>query len=88
MQVLFTKQFEKEIKGIKDKKVALLIEGSILSKKKAGTISEVPNIKKRAGYKNAYRIRIKDYRVGIYLSGNVAVFSRFLHRKEMYRYFP
>jgi mRNA-degrading endonuclease RelE of RelBE toxin-antitoxin system len=38
--------------------------------------------------KNAYRIRIGDYRVGFYLIKDEIIFSRVLNRKEMYRYFP
>lgn len=40
------------------------------------------------GHANFYRIRIGQYRVGIVLEAGVVDFVRFLHRKDVYRYFP
>jgi len=40
------------------------------------------------GAKNAFRLRVGDYRIGLYLEGDSVVLSRVLNRKEMYRYFP
>jgi mRNA interferase RelE/StbE len=88
MQVLFTKQFEKEIRVIRDKKLAQHIEDAILNVKSAESVSQIHNLKKLSGYKNSYRIRIGEYRIGVYVTGDSVVFSRFLHRKEIYRYFP
>lgn len=50
----------------------------------ASTIRDIPNLKKRSGYKHAYRIRIGEYRIGLYLEGDVLIFAR----KEIYRFFP
>lgn len=84
----FHKQFEKEIRKINDKNLARLIEEVILAVKAAPILSEVRNLKKLSGHKNAYRIRIGDFRIGIYVNENTVEFSRFLHRREVYRYFP
>jgi mRNA interferase RelE/StbE len=35
-----------------------------------------------------YRIRLGDYRVGLKIENNTVCFVRFLHRKDIYRYFP
>ncbi|MGK7945990.1 MAG: hypothetical protein AB4058_16120 [Microcystaceae cyanobacterium] len=35
-----------------------------------------------------YIIRIDNYRLGLYLEGNMVALVRLLHRKDMYRYFP
>lgn len=51
-------------------------------------LEQIPSIKKLKGYKNAYRIRIGDYRIGLYLIENAIELRRVLHRKEMYDYFP
>ncbi|MFM7717678.1 MAG: type II toxin-antitoxin system RelE family toxin [Microcystis sp.] len=40
------------------------------------------------GHPSYYRIRIGDYRIGIYVEENMIAFVRVLHRKEMYCYFP
>ncbi|MGH2412635.1 MAG: type II toxin-antitoxin system RelE family toxin, partial [Microcystaceae cyanobacterium] len=36
----------------------------------------------------AYRIRLGDYRIGLFIEGKTVTFARVLHRKEIYRYFP
>jgi len=88
MHVLFSKQFEKDILKIKDLALIDKIDTTIQSVKNASSFSEIRNFKKLSGYKNKYRIRIGDYRIGIFVDNNVIEFSRFLHRKEIYRYFP
>jgi mRNA interferase RelE/StbE len=88
MEVLFTKQFAKEIRKVTDKNLAQKIEEAILSAKNALTYSDISELKKLKGYKNAWRIRIGDYRIGLYISGNVIEFVCFMNRKEIYKYFP
>lgn len=51
-------------------------------------LRDIQNLKKIKGVKNAYRIRIGDYRIGFFFEENKIIFSRVLHRKEMYRFFP
>ncbi len=51
-------------------------------------ITEVKNLKKIKGHKNAYRIKVGDYRLGIFINNEIVTFSRVLHRKDVYRYFP
>ncbi|WP_017306286.1 type II toxin-antitoxin system RelE family toxin [Spirulina subsalsa] len=49
---------------------------------------EIGNLKKLKGDENAYRIRLGDYRLGIFFDGETVTFARVLHRKDIYRYFP
>lgn len=51
-------------------------------------ISKIPNLKKIKGHKYAYRVRVGDYRLGIFINNEIVTFSRILHRKDVYRYFP
>lgn len=51
-------------------------------------ITEINNLKKIKGAKNAYRIRVGNYRLGIFIKNETVSFSRVLHRQEVYRYFP
>jgi mRNA interferase RelE/StbE len=55
---------------------------------RAETLRAVPNLKKLRGAEGYYRVRIGDYRLGLVLEGDTVVFVRFLHRKDLYRYFP
>ncbi|MBF0567703.1 MAG: type II toxin-antitoxin system RelE/ParE family toxin [Nitrospirae bacterium] len=45
-------------------------------------------ISKMRGYEGFYKIRIGDYRVGLYIASGKLEFRRVLHRKEIYRFFP
>lgn len=35
-----------------------------------------------------YRLRVGDYRIGLEIEGEIIVFVRCLHRRDIYRYFP
>ncbi|UIE39459.1 type II toxin-antitoxin system RelE family toxin [Leptodesmis sichuanensis] len=52
------------------------------------SLAEVRNLAKLTGYETAYRIRIGDYRIGLFVERDTITFARVLHRKEIYRYFP
>lgn len=49
---------------------------------------EIRNLKKLKGAEDYYRIRIGEYRIGLRFDGEIVVFVRVLHRKDIYRYFP
>ena len=51
-------------------------------------LKDIPNLKKLSGYKNVYRIRVGEYRIGLYVEEDTIVFARILPRKEIYRFFP
>jgi mRNA interferase RelE/StbE len=88
MNVLFERKFLKDVLSIQDKKVKISVEQIIVSLEKASSLREVPNLKKLKGQKNAYRIRVSDYRIGLYVYDEYIVLARLLNRKEIYRYFP
>ena len=52
------------------------------------SLAGVSNLKKLKGHKNAYRVRLGDYRIGLLLDGNTVTFARLLHRKDIYNIFP
>jgi mRNA interferase RelE/StbE len=45
---------------------------------------------KLSGYRSFYKIRVGDYRIGLYIEANeyLVEFQRVLHRREIYRKFP
>lgn len=45
-------------------------------------------VEKLHGYRNYYKIRFGDYRVGISFINESLTFERVLHRKDIYNYFP
>lgn len=89
MKTEYLPSFTKDLKKLK--------KTSIYSKIKAlvfqtipdyQNIAEIDNLKKIKGHKNAYRIRVGDYRIGVFIQRDTVTFSRVLHRKDVYRYFP
>jgi mRNA interferase RelE/StbE len=88
MQVEFRKTFKQDLKGLKDGKALKRIQKAVEEVELASTLSEIRNIKSLQGHENFYRIRVGDYRVGLFVEGETVAFVRVLHRKEVYRYFP
>jgi len=83
------RSFDRDIDGIGDKKLLRKLQAFISTIEQADTIQEIPHVKKIEGYKSFYRIKIGDHRLGIEaISNKEIVLLRFLHRKDIYRYFP
>lgn len=88
MQVIVTRQFEKDVSKELNKSLQLQLADIIEQLQKVRSIQDVQDIKKLKGYKNAYRLKLLDYRIGFILEENTINLSRVMHRKEIYRYFP
>lgn len=54
----------------------------------AKSISDIKNHKKMVGHTNAYRIKIGDYRIGIFITGQTVTLETIAHRKDIYKRFP
>jgi mRNA interferase RelE/StbE len=89
MKVEFDKSFEKSLCKIRNKALYPKIESIILEFEKVKTVNEIQNVKKLTGFRNYYRIRLGDYRIGIEtIDKNTIRFILIAHRNEIYRYFP
>lgn len=89
MKVRFDKSFYKDLSRISDKSVAIEVSEIIAEIETATTFSGIRNLKKLKGYKNAFRLRLGDYRIGILIiEQNTVDFIRILSRKDIYKYFP
>ncbi len=88
MKLLIDKSFEKDTDQVSEKKLLHSIADCIEQIQKAGKISDIHNCKKLKGSKNAYRIRIGDYRIGFLFKKQTVELIRFLHRSKIYDYFP
>jgi mRNA interferase RelE/StbE len=83
------KSFDRDVGRIKDKKVLRKLRTFISMIENADTIHEITHIKKIEGYESYYRMKVGDYRLGMEMVSNKeVVLIRFLHRKDIYRYFP
>ena len=88
MKIKFESKFSKDLKKIKDQKLLSQIKIVINECKLAQTLDEIKNLKKLKGYQTFYRIKIGDYRIGMAIINDELIFTRFLHRREIYRFFP
>jgi mRNA interferase RelE/StbE len=88
MKVQFASKFSKDLRKIKDQKLLSQIKIVINECKLAQTLDDIKNLKKLKGYQTFYRIKIGDYRLGIAIINDELIFTRFLHRREIYRFFP
>lgn len=88
MDLEFLSKFNKDISSIKHKSTKARIVKIIERVEGALTISQIPGLKKLRGFKEAYRIRVGDYRLGLFISKNKVQFARFVHRRDIYNLFP
>lgn len=88
MNVQFKSSFARDLKKIRNNELKARAADVIRQVERANTLQEVDDFKKLKGSERHYRIRIGDYRMGIVIEQEAVVFVRFLHRKDIYRYFP
>ena len=88
MLVKIDKSFQKDVKKIKERIILKRIAATIRQVQKAENISTIKSIKKLSGTSNNYRIRMGEYRIGLIITEKAVIFIRFLHRKDIYKYFP
>ena len=88
MKVEFKRSFVKDLERVRDRRLKERIRDTIGRVEEAESLQEIEDVKKLEGGERYYRIRIGDYRLGLILEGDKVIFVRFLHRKDIYRYFP
>jgi mRNA interferase RelE/StbE len=88
VKVRYEARFEKDLNHLREPGILKRIKQVIEEVKQADTHYSLSNLKKLRGYDTFYRIRIGDYRIGIEITEEYVIFTRALHRKEIYRYFP
>lgn len=88
MRVEFLRKFNKDISSIKTRSVRSKLLQTIEQVENAKSIKEIHSLKKLKGFKDAYRIRIGDHRLGLFINRDTVQFARFVHRKDIYDLFP
>jgi mRNA interferase RelE/StbE len=84
----FRTSFTKDLEAIKDKGLLKRVKEAIETIENAGSLVDLPGLKKLKGRKNYFRQRVGDYRLGLVLEEDTIVLVRFLNRKDIYKYFP
>ncbi len=88
MIVRIDKSFERDTSKIKDRTLLKKIADCIEQVQSAATLSDIRGLKRLTGYRTEHRIKMGDYRIGVLVKKETVEFIRFLHRKEIYRFFP
>ena len=89
MNVEYLPSFLKDLKTLKSTSVFETLSSIVFEKiPQCKDLGEISSLKKLKGFDSAYRIRVGDYRVGLFIVQETITFARVLHRKEIYRYFP
>jgi mRNA interferase RelE/StbE len=88
MKTDFKKSFLKDLQKLTNQKLKSNILQTILQVEESGSIGEIRNLKKLAGFDAYYRIRVNDYRIGLKIENDTVYFVVFEHRKDIYKTFP
>lgn len=88
MKVTFDKSFSKSIDKLKNRSVATRVIKFIEECEKASTLKSLKSIKKMTGYKNFYRYKIGDYRIGFEFDKDEINLIIVAHREDIYKVFP
>lgn len=89
MIVRIDKSFQKDISKINDVKIKHAVAELIQSIQQTENLFSIANLKKLTGYKDFYRIRLGNYRIGVeHTKNHEIILIRFLGRKEIYKKWP
>lgn len=88
MKTIFAARFDKDLDAIQDETTLEKIAQAIENVEEATKPMDIRNIKKMKGAKNAFRIRVGDYRIGILIEKDTVKFARVGLRKDIYDIFP
>jgi len=88
MQVDFTKRFSRQLDREHDTVLLDKLRTVVSMVMDAATVQDILGLKKMKGHPSAYRIRLGDYRIGIFIEDGRVLFAAFEHRKDIYNKFP
>ncbi len=86
MKVSYTRQFVNDVEKYPQLKRKIFDVTQTF--KNAKTLSELKNIKNLKSAGDDFRVKIGSFRIGFTFVDNTILFKRFLHRKDIYRFFP
>lgn len=88
MRARYRRSFERDVRKVRDRTVLARLAATLRTIEQAESLAELPGVRPLSGAPGLYRLRIGDYRLGIAVEGEAVEIVRFLHRREIYRYFP
>ena len=88
MKIEYRKKFLKELAKIPSNTREKIEKFVFVELPGFTNIFESGKIEQMKGYSSYYKIRFRDYRVGLKLENDTVILERALHRKDIYRYYP
>jgi mRNA interferase RelE/StbE len=88
MKVLVNKKFLKDLVTVPAKERTKIEKLVFTDASNYTSLVQIPHVGKLKGYRNYYKIRFGDYRIGLKYEDDTLIFERVLHRKDIYRYYP
>jgi mRNA interferase RelE/StbE len=88
MNVTFSKRFSKQLDAIEDDSLRMQVAKTVKDVITANNIQDIPRLKKIRSHSSAYRIRIGNYRAGLFIEQGNVLFAVLEHRKDIYKRFP
>jgi len=88
MKVLVNKKFLKDLVTLPAKERTKIEKLVFTDASNYTSLAQIPRVGKLKGYRNYYKIRFGDYRIGLKYEDDTLIFERVLHRKDIYRYYP
>ncbi len=89
MRIVVLKSFEKDVTKVSDKVISKHLFEIIEHITVCSKPSEIPSFEKLKGTQEYFRVRVGDFRLGLrYVGGDSITLVRFMHRKDIYKYFP
>jgi mRNA interferase RelE/StbE len=89
VKVIYTKTFLKDLsKVFPDKRRKQIEKFVFVELPGLSSIESAGNIEQMTGFKNYYKVRFGDFRVGMNKNDDTIEVLRVLNRKEIYKYFP
>jgi len=88
MNVSYRKRFLKDLNKIPGPAKDRIQETVFEQIPQAASLQDIEGLKKIQGFSGYYRLRVSDYRIGMFIQKDVIVFCRVLHRQDIYKYFP
>ena len=88
-QIKYTKRFLKELARLPED-IQSRIELIVFNELETDNPFDLGYINKMKGYKDKYKIRVGDYRIGLTLDkkNQTIICQRVAHRREIYKIFP
>jgi mRNA interferase RelE/StbE len=88
LKVAFRTSFTRDLRKLKNQQMRNRVKILVEQVEQAPTLDIIPSLKKLSSEGGYFRIRVGDYRCGITVDDDTVTFVRFLHRRDIYRYFP